>query len=210
MLVCPALKAQVDLTPGQKAAGLRRRQRRRAPIPVPLDAGDVHGNPERLEFIRRDPLSLREVTASFFFQQALWDRKLRAATGLDLPLLLLQAGDDPIVDREWVHGWFDAPALARTSATCSTPSPAHILDFEPDPQPYLDDLASWLDERVGRAAAAPPCRWRAIEVLTADLPFRILVRPRARLAQRDDERPRPAHALRRHASATARACRAST
>jgi muconate cycloisomerase len=167
VLVCPALKAHVDLTPRQKA----RVALRRGNVPVPLAPELFTRNEERVEFIRRDPVGLHEVTAEFFFNQARWDRRLRATTGLDLPLLLLQAGDDPIVDREWVREWFtrlDSPD--RTYVLY--PESGHILDFEPDPSQYLDDLATWLDARTAPRRSRAPVTVARVDVLTVDLPFR--------------------------------------
>ncbi len=154
-------------------------------------------NPERVEYIRRDPLSLREVTAEFFFQQAHWDRKLRTETGLDLPLLLLQAGDDPIVDREWVQGLVRAPALARQALRALPRVRAH---------PRLRARPAAVHRRprrlARRALGRPPeaaggvGRGHRGAHRRAAVP--VLVRARARRAQGVDERRRPAHAVRRH------------
>jgi alpha-beta hydrolase superfamily lysophospholipase len=146
-LICPALKAQVDVPSKDKVrVGVGRLVDQHRKIPVPLTPELFTRNPERLEFIRTDPLSLHEVTARFFFETAIWDPKLLRATSLRLPLLLQQAGDDRIIDRGTVRAWFDRQA-ARDKEFVLYPEFGHILDFEDERRRYWDDLADWLDRR---------------------------------------------------------------
>ena len=148
VLVCPALFAKVDVPPADKlrvlAGGLVDSMH---PIRVPLDDELFTDNPPYLEFIKGDALSLREVTASFFFRQALWDRRLLAATALRLPVLVLQSGADPIVDAARVREWFER-LESRSKRFILYPGWGHLLDFEDERQRYWDDLAGWLDEAV--------------------------------------------------------------
>jgi acylglycerol lipase len=146
-LVCPALKAQVDLSPKDKLrVGIGRVLDEHRRIPVPLTPELFTRNPKYLEFIRNDPLSLHEVTARFFFETAIWDRWLLRQTRLELPLLLQQAGDDRIIDRGTVRQWFGRQATTDKEFVLY-PEFGHILDFEDERQRYWDDLASWLDRR---------------------------------------------------------------
>lgn len=155
-LVCPALFAKVDVPPRDKLRVIAGRAfRPMTPIRIPLEDEMFTSNPPYLEFIKSDPLSLRDVTASFFFQQALWDRRLRTATGLRLPVLVLQSGHDPIVDAGHVRDWFDA-LESRDKRYVLYPEWGHLLDFEEDRQRYWDDVADWLDGIVG--ARAPQAR----------------------------------------------------
>ncbi len=148
VLICPALKAQVDLSPKDKLqVGIGRIVDQNRTIRVPLEPELFTRNPKYVDFIRNDPLSLREVTARFFFETAIWDRWLLRQTGLRLPLLLQQAGDDRIIDRGTVREWFDRQA-ATDKEYVLYPEFGHILDFEDDRQTYWDDLANWLDRRV--------------------------------------------------------------
>lgn len=146
-LVCPALKAQVDVAPKDKlAVGIGRLVDEHRRIPVPLTPELFTRDLERLEFIRRDPLSLHEVTARFFFETAIWDRHLRAQDRLRLPILLQQAGDDRIVDRGAVRAWFERQA-SNDKEYVLYPEFGHILDFEAERRRYWDDLSDWLDRR---------------------------------------------------------------
>lgn len=145
VLVCPALFAKVDVPPADKlrvlAGGLVASMQ---PIRVPLDDELFTDNPPYLEFIKGDALSLREVTASFFFRQALWDRQLIASTSLRLPVLVLQSGADPIVDGARVREWFER-LESQSKRYVLYPEWGHLLDFEEERQRYWDDLAGWLD-----------------------------------------------------------------
>lgn len=146
-LVCPALKAQVDLAPKHKLqVALGRAFDEQRKIPVPLTPEMFTREPDRLEYIRNDELSLHEVTARFFFETAIWDKQLLRQKGLSLPLLLQQAGDDPIIDRPVVRDWF-ARQASSDKRYILYPDFGHILDFEPGRQRYWDDLADWLDGR---------------------------------------------------------------
>jgi muconate cycloisomerase len=176
-LVGPALKAKVDLDLSEKLAvfGGRLRDRGRK-IRIPLEAEMFTENLPYLEFIRDDPLSLHEVTARFYFEQFLWDKRLLATRELAMPVLLLQAGRDPIVDGESVRAWFeelDAPSKRYLRY----PDFGHILDFEPERERYWGDLGGWLDEVVAqpplaRRAGPRTASVAAVDLLEVELPFR--------------------------------------
>lgn len=146
-LICPALKAQVDVPPRDKLrVGIGRLFDEHRKIPVPLKPELFTRNPKYLEFIRNDPLSLHEVTARFFFETAIWDRWLLRQTRLRLPLLLQQAGDDRIIARGIVREWYGRQESTDKEYVLY-PEFGHILDFEDERQTYWDDLAAWLDRR---------------------------------------------------------------
>jgi alpha-beta hydrolase superfamily lysophospholipase len=155
MLVCPTLFAKVDVPPADKLRVVTGRLASpMRPIRIPLEDEMFTSNPHFLEYIKSDPLSLREVTASFFFQQALWDRWLRRQTGLRLPILLLQSGRDPIVDVDAVRAWF-ARLESRHKRYVSYPEWGHLLDFEEERQRYWNDAADWLDAVAAQPAVRP-------------------------------------------------------
>ena len=156
VLVAPAIKAKVDLPLRDKlrvVVGAAMRPKTR--VRVPLTPEMFTRNPHYLDFIRTDPLTLREVTARFFFETFLWERELRDERRLALPLLLLRPAHDPIVDGEGVQRWFDRQA-SPDKETIVYPDAAHILDFEDDRRRYWDDLARWLADRSPPAPAAAP------------------------------------------------------
>jgi alpha-beta hydrolase superfamily lysophospholipase len=66
-----------------------------------------------------------------------------------MPLLLMLAGRDRIVDNRRTRAFFH-----RTGAVNRTlieyPHAAHTLEFEPDPDPYFSDLTDWITSATSR------------------------------------------------------------
>jgi alpha-beta hydrolase superfamily lysophospholipase len=146
-LICPGLYSPHE--PGllkrialKAPLPARRRQRR---VAIPLQSPALFTDSyEWRKFIARDPLSSRRVTWQFAREDRQLTRFARqSAPYLHMPILLMLAGRDSIVDNPRTRAF-----LSRTGATCRTlieyPNAAHTLEFEPDPQPYFDDLARWL------------------------------------------------------------------
>ncbi|HEY8291664.1 MAG TPA: enolase C-terminal domain-like protein, partial [Thermomicrobiales bacterium] len=179
VLLCPGIITKPDLPLREKLRVVRNRllasQRR---IRVPLTDEMYTNSPAYLAFIREDPLALREVTAQFLIDAFLWDRSLPRQHDVYAPLLVMQAGGDPIVDIPATRRWFDRLKSPDKSYR-EYPDFGHTLDFEPERQRVWDSLIAWLDDRAatamqtggGRASCARTTVAR-IEVLTAELPFR--------------------------------------
>ena len=145
VLVCPALKARVDLAPARKlqvfaGRGLAPSTR----VPIPLTPEMFTENEPYLDFVRNDPLSLHDVTARFFFTQFFWDRHLLAERSLGLPLLVLQTARDPVVDVGAVRSWYDRLSSPQKDYVLYDDFD-HILDFDAERARYRDDLGAWLD-----------------------------------------------------------------
>lgn len=145
VLVCPAIKTKVEPTFGEKFQILLGRivapQRQ---IRLPLTPEMFTTNPPYLRFVREDPLSLQTASARYFWETALWDRWLPRQSGLTIPLLVMQAGNDPIVDQPAVRRWFDR-AASREKRYVFYPEFGHTLDFEPERRRYWGELVAWLD-----------------------------------------------------------------
>jgi len=154
VLISPALAAKVDLTMPEKLKVIvGGTVRPRSKVRIPLSPELFTRNPRWLEFIRDDPLVLKEVATSFFLKQALWDKWIAKQTGLRLPLLLLQSGRDEIVDVPKVRGWFDRQE-SEDKRYVLYPEFDHLLDFEDERGRYWDDLVAWLDEHANVDARA--------------------------------------------------------
>jgi alpha-beta hydrolase superfamily lysophospholipase len=112
---------------------------------IPLNDPDLFtANKERQLFIRDDPLALRSASARLLFESSRMDVYLQfAARHVTMPILLLLAGKDRIIDntatRQYV-GRF--PTADRT--IIEYPDAHHTLEFEPGGPPFLGDLLNWL------------------------------------------------------------------
>ncbi|HMX46107.1 MAG TPA: alpha/beta hydrolase, partial [Candidatus Obscuribacter sp.] len=70
------------------------------------------------------------------------------ATGIEMPLLILQAGSDVIVDVEKVQGWF-SKIKSGTKDMRIFPDAHHTLDFDVNWfKEYTHVLAEWILART--------------------------------------------------------------
>lgn len=124
-----------------------RRRRLRIPLRRPELFTDT---PQWREFVAQDPLALRKVTWRF----AQEDRRLtrfarQSAPVLHLPMLMMLAGQDRIMDNRRTRRFFGNVAGPHKTLI-EYGDAAHTLEFERDPTTYFADLADWL----GRTAIA--------------------------------------------------------
>jgi alpha-beta hydrolase superfamily lysophospholipase len=155
-LICPGLYSPFDPGPLKRTLLTlptpRRLARRR--MPIPLRKSELFtDSPTWRDFIAHDPFTLREVTWRFARESArLTHYAQQSATFIHMPTLVMLAGRDRIVHRRRTDRFYDRIASTR-KALFEYPNAAHTLEFESDPQPYFDDLATWL----GRIAGCGPC-----------------------------------------------------
>ncbi|MEX2308787.1 MAG: alpha/beta fold hydrolase [Pirellulales bacterium] len=129
-----------------------RLQQRRIRIPL-REPSLFTDTPAWREFVAQDPLSLREVTWRFAREDRQLTRFARqAATLLHMPLLLMLAGRDRIVNNRRTVGFFRRTAAVKRTLI-EYPNAAHTLEFEPDPRPYFEDLSGWIGATVDEEAA---------------------------------------------------------
>ena len=100
VLVTPGLRARVDLRPLQKlSVGLDLLRGGTKRFPVPLHDELFTTQRPLLDFLADDPLRTTEVTARFLWASRALDRRIaRGIARLRVPVLLLLADDDRIVD----------------------------------------------------------------------------------------------------------------
>lgn len=146
-LLYPGLCSRVGPTAVQRARLwlARKLDIRNKRIEIPLnDPAHFTAEPRWQEFIRRDPLALRDVTSGFLLaHQDLTRESLEAAPRILCPTLLMLAGRDRIIDNAATKAW--AQRLGTGNLTLHEyPNAQHTLEFESSPQPFVADLLAWL------------------------------------------------------------------
>jgi alpha-beta hydrolase superfamily lysophospholipase len=153
-LLCPGFCPQVGPSRRQRLGILwARLTRPRRLFPVPLSDPELFtANPRWQEFIRTDPLALRQATARFFVESVRLDLYLRWVRGsVRTPFLLLLAGNDRIIDNGRTRRFVDRFGTSDRQVI-EYPGAGHTLEFEPDPGPFLTDLSGWLGRQAARRA----------------------------------------------------------
>jgi len=151
VLLCPGLFPKVGVPPLEKVRiALSRVFARYRRFTIPLTDPELFtANPKWLEFLRTDPLSLHRATASMLVASARLDWYLRdAPEKIHTPALLFLAGQDRIIDNERTRRYFER-FRSPNKRVIEYPDAHHTLEFEPDPDPFIDDWIQWLDEVVG-------------------------------------------------------------
>jgi alpha-beta hydrolase superfamily lysophospholipase len=121
-------------------------------FPVPLNDPELFtASPEWQQFLRDDPLSVREATARLLAHSVRLDGYLRFVRRyVTVPVLLLLAGQDRIVDNAGTRRFIES--LASPDKTIvEYPEAHHTLEYEPRPHRYLDDLIGWLEQQSANA-----------------------------------------------------------
>jgi acylglycerol lipase len=150
ILVTPAIKARVDLTFPQKLDVLVSNFiRPRKLFNIPIEDELFTKNPKYLEFIKSDQMKLTKATARFFFETAMLDMYNNgAAPKITVPILLLLAGNDLVVNTVEVRRWF-----GKTSTNDKTlkvyEGSCHSLEFEDEAKELVEDITGWADEHKG-------------------------------------------------------------
>lgn len=142
--ICARIGPRWDQRLRVRSAGLLGLGRKLVPIPLD-DPALFTSDPERREFIRSDPLSLRLASVSLLKAGVQLDREAAdAAERITCPVLLMLAGEDRIVDNARLIRWFDRLA-AGSRQRIDYPGAQHTLEFEPVRDRFIGDLIGWLN-----------------------------------------------------------------
>jgi alpha-beta hydrolase superfamily lysophospholipase len=159
-LLCPGLFPQVSpsFLERLRILGTRLvRPTRRFPIPL-NDPQLFTATPRWLEFLRTDPLALHEATARLLVESARLDFYLRfCPRHVSVPTLLMLAGKDRIIANPPTRACVERFATSDRTIL-EYPAAHHTFEFEPAPEPIIDDLIRWLDgqlRKIGRLGAPP-------------------------------------------------------
>lgn len=126
-------------------------------FPIPLnDPRLFTANPEKIRFIEEDEHSLREATARFLVESYRLDRYIRLAPQfIRCPVLLLLAGRDRIVDNARTKQFF-AHWASQDKTLVEYPEAHHTLEFEPQPDFFIEDILRWLERVVAALPRTEP------------------------------------------------------
>ncbi len=156
-LICPGLHPRVGVSGREKlGVGLALITGRSASkyFPIPLaDPRLFTENPQGQAFIAADPLSLRTASASLLFASRVIDTWVkRAPAQIQIPLLLMLAGQDLVVHNQQTRNYFQTiPSPAKQ--IIEYPEGHHTLEFDPNPRQYATDLCAWLDSQFSQQTA---------------------------------------------------------
>jgi acylglycerol lipase len=114
-------------------------------IPIPLnDPALFTDTPSWREFIRRDELALHRVTVDFLAANLDLNRRIEQnLENIRGPALLMLAGRDAIIDNAATQRLY-ARMTGAQRTLINYPDARHTLEFEPDPEPFFQDLIAWL------------------------------------------------------------------
>ena len=120
--------------------------RRAGCFPIPLNRPELFtATPRWQQFIRDDPLGLREATARLLFESVRLDGYLRfVPRHVRVPVLLLLAEKDRIIHNAPTRAYVQRFA-SSDQQVIEYPGAHHTLEFEPDPDRFIDDLQRWLE-----------------------------------------------------------------
>jgi alpha-beta hydrolase superfamily lysophospholipase len=154
-LICPGFCPRVRPSLGQRLAILASRLTRpRRLFPVPLSDPELFtATPRWQEFLRTDQAALHQATARFLIESVRLDGYLRwARKHVHCPTLMLLAEHDRIIDNARTRRFADHfPAGDREIIEYR--GAHHTLEFEPEPDRWIDDLERWLRRQTAACAA---------------------------------------------------------
>lgn len=149
-LLCPGFRPQVRPSRKERLGIIwSRLTSPRRLFPVPLSDPQLFtATPHWQQFIREDPLSLRQATARFFVESVRLDLYLRfALPHVRLPVLLLLAEHDRIIDNARTRAYVERfPSLDKEVHEYA--GAHHTLEFEENPDVFIADLLNWLERHA--------------------------------------------------------------
>jgi alpha-beta hydrolase superfamily lysophospholipase len=149
-LLCPGFFSQVRPSLGQRLKIVwSRLVAPRRLFDVPLSDPELFtANPRWQQFLRDDPLALRQATARLLIESVRLDGYLRFVPGyVTAPVLLLLAGKDRIIKNEPTRRFVERFATVDRTVI-EYPEAHHTLEFEENPERFLDDLSRWLGKHA--------------------------------------------------------------
>lgn len=153
LLSCPAIYSKLDFDLKKKLTiaynHFRGDRRAMKKWDIPLTASMLTDNPVYMNYIEEDPLRVTEVTSTFFYEShRLSSMAQKAAPNLKIPILIVQAGADQIVDVPKVESWLEG-SKSPDKQMRIFPDAAHSLDFDETWfKEYMHLVSGWLEART--------------------------------------------------------------
>jgi alpha-beta hydrolase superfamily lysophospholipase len=150
LLLCPGFFSLVRPSRKQRLAiAWSRLVAPRRLFPIPLNEPDLFtATPRWQRFIREDPLALRQATARLLVESVRLDGYLRFVPKyVRVPVLLLLAEHDRIIANAPTRRYVQSFAAAGKEVI-EYPGAHHTLEFEPDPDRFVNDVQGWLDRQT--------------------------------------------------------------
>lgn len=115
-------------------------------FPVPLTTPELFtATPHWRQFIAEDPLMLRDGTARLAVMSRRYDRRFRKKLPfMNIPVLLMLAEHDRIIHNQRTRQFVEQFAQGDKTII-EYPGAHHTLEFEPDPDRFIQDLREWLE-----------------------------------------------------------------
>ena len=104
-------------------------------------------NKEYLDFIKKDTMRLRVLTSRFFNEILRMEEEMSSVNHMiAVPVTVLLAGYDEIVDNEKVKEWFKK--LESSDKTIKVFDDLHhVMPFEDNIDSLIDFITDWIKER---------------------------------------------------------------
>jgi alpha-beta hydrolase superfamily lysophospholipase len=113
-------------------------------VKVPIEDGMFTSNEKFLNHIKNDPMRLHYIPACHLREIKKMDKAVgEASRSLRLPVLLMLAGIDIVIDTAFAKRWYGK--LPSSDKTLSVYKDFyHILTFEKDPEKVMKEMSDWI------------------------------------------------------------------
>jgi len=155
-LLCPGFCPRVKPTWKERWAILRARLTAPGRLcPIPLSDPELFtATPRWLQFLREDPLALHQATARFLVESVRLDGYVRwARRHVRVPVLLQLAEKDRIIDNARTLTFVERFGTEKKEVI-TYPGAHHTLEFEPEPDRFIEDMLNWLAQHETRSPGA--------------------------------------------------------
>jgi len=113
-------------------------------IKIPIEDSMFTSNEKYLKHIKNDPLRLHYIPACHLLELAKMDKSVKAAArNISLPVLMMLAGVDNIIDTGFAKRWYKKlPSKDKILSVYKDFH--HLLTFEEEPEEVMKELSDWI------------------------------------------------------------------